>query len=104
MANVAEQLRRSSSLGTEQRSSEGMKASMREGEVAKNIEHQTASYIPSDWFMWAALGAMVGSLALHVRARGTGSGKENALFVGQWAPTLLIFGLYNKIVKLHGHE
>ena len=24
-------------------------------------------------------------------------------FVGQWAPTLLILGLYNKVVKQHGH-
>jgi hypothetical protein len=32
-------------------------------------------------------------------------GKQKlANFVGQWAPTLLIFGLYNKIVKVAGHD
>jgi hypothetical protein len=25
--------------------------------------------------------------------------REDAMFVGQWAPTLLLLGLYNKIVK-----
>jgi hypothetical protein len=25
-------------------------------------------------------------------------------FVGQWVPTFLIFGLYNKLVKLHGSD
>jgi hypothetical protein len=26
------------------------------------------------------------------------------MFVGQWAPSLLILGLYNKLVKLEGHD
>ena len=26
------------------------------------------------------------------------------MFVGQWAPTLLILGLYNKLVKQHGSD
>jgi hypothetical protein len=29
---------------------------------------------------------------------------ENANFIGQWAPVLLILGLYNKMVKLQGSE
>ena len=32
-------------------------------------------------------------------------GKQSAsVFVGQWAPTLLILGLYNKLVKQHGSD
>jgi hypothetical protein len=27
---------------------------------------------------------------------------DKTLFVGQWAPTMLILGLYNKLVKQHG--
>ncbi|MBA3916435.1 MAG: hypothetical protein H0X25_21840 [Acidobacteriales bacterium] len=27
-----------------------------------------------------------------------------ALFVGQWAPTFLIIGVYNKLVKQHGSD
>ena len=33
------------------------------------------------------------------------TGKQSAsVFVGQWAPTLLILGLYNKLVKQHGSD
>jgi hypothetical protein len=70
----------------------------REGTVARSIEQQTAK-LPSDWFLWAAFGSIAGSLALKM----TGKNHE-ALFVGQWAPTLLILGLYNKLVKLQGSE
>lgn len=70
----------------------------REGKVAHLIEDQTAR-LPSDLFLWAALGSIVGSFALHIAER-----KQEAMFVGQWAPTLLILGLYNKLVKLGGHD
>jgi len=30
--------------------------------------------------------------------------KEAANFIGQWAPTLLIIGLYNKLVKVQGSD
>ena len=30
--------------------------------------------------------------------------KHASLFVGQWAPTLLIMGLYNKMVKQLGSD
>jgi hypothetical protein len=39
------------------------------------------------------------SLALEVMGK-----EEKANFVGQWAPSLLILGLYNKMVKLHGSD
>jgi hypothetical protein len=29
---------------------------------------------------------------------------KTANFVGQWAPTFLILGLYNKLVKLEGSD
>jgi hypothetical protein len=70
----------------------------REGSVARSIEQQTAK-LPSDLFLWAAFGSIAGSLAFNV------SGKSHAaLFVGQWAPTFLLLGMYNKLVKLHGSE
>ena len=76
----------------------GPKAEHREGVVARSIEQQTAK-MPSDWFLWAAFGSIAASLAFKA------SGKDHAsLFVGQWAPTFLILGLYNKLVKLHGSE
>ncbi len=69
-----------------------------EGRVARMIEEQTAK-LPSDTFLWAAAGSICGSLALKIMGR-----DEDALFVGQWAPTFLILGLYNKIVKVLGSD
>jgi len=70
----------------------------REGPLARTIEQQTAK-VPSDWFLWAALGSVGASLALKISGE-----SKTANFVGQWAPTFLILGLYNKLVKLQGSE
>lgn len=69
-----------------------------EGPVTKGIERQT-SKILSDVFLWAALGSMAGALTLKIAGR-----KDDALFVGQWAAPFLLLGLYNKIVKVAGHD
>jgi hypothetical protein len=69
-----------------------------EGPVARGIEHYTAQ-MPSDWFLWAGLGSIVASLTLHILGR-----KEDAQFVGHWAPTFLILGVYNKVVKVAGSD
>ncbi|MVN91622.1 hypothetical protein [Mucilaginibacter aquatilis] len=69
-----------------------------EGKVAKAIEEQTAK-LPSDLFLWAAVGSMGVSLALKIMKK-----KHTALFVGQWAAPFLLLGLYNKIVKVEGHD
>jgi len=70
----------------------------REGPVARAIEEQTAR-LPSDLFLWAGLGSIALALALEI-----GGKKEKANFVGHWAPTFLILGVYNKMVKLHGSD
>lgn len=69
-----------------------------EGTVAKLIEQQTAK-LPSDLFLWAALGSIAGSLTLQLVGK-----RQISNFVGQWAPTFLILGLYNKIVKVAGSD
>jgi hypothetical protein len=69
-----------------------------EGPVARAIEEQTAK-LPSDAFLWAAGASIATSLILKVL-----DGHHEALFVGQWAPTILILGLYNKLVKQHGSD
>ncbi len=69
-----------------------------EGTVARTIEAQTAK-LPSDTFLWASLISMAASAALHF----TGN-KPASVFVGQWAPTLLILGVYNKLVKQLGSD
>jgi hypothetical protein len=69
-----------------------------EGPVARTIEQQTAK-LPSDMFLWAALASIATSLLLQIVDR-----KHNALFVGQWAPTFLLLGIYNKLVKQLGSD
>lgn len=69
-----------------------------EGPVAKTIEHYT-SQLPSDLFLWAAGGAIATSLCLRLSGA-----KHDAMFVGQWAPTFLLLGLYNKLVKVAGSD
>lgn len=69
-----------------------------EGKTAKEIEKQT-SKIPSDVFLWSALGSMAVSAGLKIAGN-----DKTALFVGQWAAPFLLLGLYNKIVKTEGHD
>ncbi|RAV98861.1 hypothetical protein [Pseudochryseolinea flava] len=70
----------------------------REGEVAKAIEEQTAK-LPSDLFLWAAAGAIGTSLLFKIARK-----DHLALFMGQWVPSFLLLGIYNKIVKVSGHD
>jgi hypothetical protein len=69
-----------------------------EGKVARKIEEQTAK-LPSDVFLWASIGSMLIALTLKIAGR-----SKTALFVGQWAPSFLLLGIYNKLVKQLGHD
>ncbi len=69
-----------------------------EGKVATAIEEQTAK-LPSDLFLWAALASMGASATLKILKH-----NHTSLFVGQWAAPFLLLGLYNKLVKLEGHD
>ncbi len=69
-----------------------------EGPLATAIEQQTAK-LPSDTFLWLALGSIAASLSLKISGR-----DKDALFVGQWAPTFMLFGVYNKLVKQLGSD
>ena len=55
-----------------------------EGTVARTIEEPTAK-LPSDTFLWAASASIVASAALQLMGN-----RHASVFVGQWAPTLLI--------------
>jgi hypothetical protein len=74
------------------------RAEQREGPVARTIEQQTAK-LPSDTFLWAALGSIGASAVMMAMGQ-----EKKANFIGHWAPTFLILGLYNKMVKLHGSD
>jgi hypothetical protein len=69
----------------------------REDEFTKRIERYTAA-IPSSAFLAVGVGAMVLSLGAQL------AGGKWGNFIAQWVPTWLIIGLYNKMVKLEGHD
>jgi hypothetical protein len=78
-----------------------------EGKTTALIEQQT-SRLPSMTYLLFALGSIVLSAGLAASARpvsrfGNSRRLELANFVGQWAPTLLTIGVYNKLVKIE-HE
>jgi hypothetical protein len=64
-----------------------------EDRATEAVERQTAK-VPSLAFMGLAVGAMALSAGLVLMGR-----KQLGNFVGQWAPTILIMGLYNKLAK-----
>jgi len=69
-----------------------------EDQFTKYVEDYTSA-LPSSAFLGIAIGAMMTSLALQV----VGQGKWGN-FIAQWVPTWLIIGVYNKLVKLEGHD
>jgi hypothetical protein len=80
-----------------------MNTSVRRGEIREDaftggLESRT-SRIPSSGYLGLAIGSMAISAALKLM------GRDNwALFIGQWAPSFLIIGVYNKLVKQHGSD
>jgi hypothetical protein len=60
------------------------------------IESQTVK-IPNLAFLALAGVSIIGSVAVALRRRGD---TDVANFVGHWAPTFMLFGLYNKMVKI----
>ena len=69
-----------------------------EDEFTKGIERYTAG-IPSSAFLAVGVGAIALSLLTQVVGRGKWGN-----FIAQWVPTILIMGVYNKLVKLEGHD
>jgi hypothetical protein len=70
----------------------------REDEFTKHIERYTGA-IPSSGYLAVAVAAMAASLMFQMAGRGKWGN-----FIAQWVPTWLIIGLYNKLVKLEGHD
>lgn len=73
-------------------------AQQTEGVVARTIEKQTAQ-LPSDIFLWGAIGAI--GLSAYLEFTGN---QEKSRFVGQWVSPFLLFGVYNKLVKVAGSD
>lgn len=69
-----------------------------EGIVARTIEQQTAK-LPSDIFLWGALGSIGVSLFFEIKGN-----PEKSRFIGQWVSPFLLLGVYNKLVKIAGSD
>ena len=53
--------------------------------------------IPAEVWYWAALSSIVASASLFLANK-----RDWSIFVGQWPPTFLLFGLFHKILKRVG--
>jgi hypothetical protein len=69
-----------------------------EDPVTGAIESQTSRF-PSSGFLAAAIASMAASAILRIAGK-----KHMALFIGEWVPTILIMGVYNKMVKQLGSD
>ncbi len=59
-------------------------------ETPKNIIES----IPEETYYWAAMISILLSLSVKMAGR-----DHLALFIGQWPPTFLLFGLYRRLSK-----
>lgn len=69
-----------------------------EGALTRGIERFTSA-LPSTTWLALAGASILGSLGLKLFGK-----DKTANFVGEWAPTFLLLGIYNKLVKLHGSD
>lgn len=65
---------------------------VREGD--SGVVQSQISKVPSEAFLWLVGGSILGSLTLKFMGR-----ERDALFVGQWAPTFAILGVFDKILR-----
>lgn len=83
-------------LSTDSLTSEQAKT---EGRFTKALEKQTAK-IPSGVYLGLAVGSVLLSAGLAMSEKRKGW----ANFVGLWVPSILLLGVYNKIVKIEGSD
>jgi hypothetical protein len=79
---------------------EKAKEALQQGEKKINTyTEKAASKTPSLLFIAAALASIAVSLFLQIRGR-----RQWSLFVAHWVPSLMMFGLYNKVAKTVGAD
>jgi hypothetical protein len=65
--------------------------------IASVMAEMPIARIPSPVFLAGACISMILSMVLFIKDK-----KHESLFVGQWAPTFLILGIYRKLLRLAG--
>jgi hypothetical protein len=64
---------------------------------AKDVQDQyfrVTDQVPEEVWYWAALGSIIASAILFVSNR-----RDWSIFVGQWPPTFLLFGMFHKLLR-----
>lgn len=69
-----------------------------EGRITQLIERQTARFQSADWLALA-----IGSMALSAVTTLVFERRALGNFFGLWAPSLLLIGVYNKLVKVEAN-
>jgi hypothetical protein len=63
-----------------------------QGEPAQYF--RVTDQVPEEVWYWAALGSIIVSASLFVMGK-----RDWSIFVGQWPPTFLLFGLFHKMLR-----
>jgi hypothetical protein len=63
-----------------------------------NKPAHTMLWVMKPLLLMAAICSVITSMLLMIRGR-----KHESLFVGQWVPTLLLLGLYQKLMMMRHH-
>jgi hypothetical protein len=61
---------------------------------AQNQYFRVTDQVPEEVWYWAALGSIVISATLFAFNK-----RDWSIFVGQWPPTFLLFGLFHKLLR-----
>lgn len=61
---------------------------------AQNQYFEVTDKVSEGVWYWASLASIIASMVLFF-----GRKRQESLFVGQWAPTFLLFGLFHKLLK-----
>jgi hypothetical protein len=66
-------------------------------DTAQNAQAQyfrVTDQVPEEVWYWAALGSIMVSASLFLFGK-----RDWSIFVGQWPPTFLLFGLFHKLLR-----
>jgi hypothetical protein len=61
---------------------------------AQDQYFRVTDQVPEEIWYWAALGSIVASATLFILRQ-----RDWSIFVGQWPPTFLLFGLFHKLLR-----
>jgi hypothetical protein len=67
--------------------------------IAQDQYFHMTDDMPEEIWYWAALASIIASAILFVSNR-----RDWSIFVGQWPPTFLLFGMFHKILRPSTHN